>query len=110
MTLFLHLGHHILFSIFTALYHSYHAGRIAEASCRSKIEVGHHMVMMIYYHGHLDVRSMEDVLEVLEEEQKLKLSLDQEKANKVGSSRWMNWPQSHKKTQKKFRRVMKRSR
>ena len=53
--------------------------------------------MMIYYHGHLDVRSMEDVLEVFEDEQKAKMSLDCEKANRVGSSRWMNWPQSHKK-------------
>lgn len=68
-------------------------------------------------HGHddilswaLDVRSMEDVLEVLEDEQKAKISLDHEKANRVGSSRWMNWPQSHKKSQRKFRSVMKRSR
>ena len=37
-------------------------------TCRSKLltDVGHQRVMMIYYQGHLDVRSMEDVLEVLE--------------------------------------------
>ncbi|XP_074363024.1 uncharacterized protein LOC141703393 isoform X1 [Apium graveolens] len=65
--------------------------------------------------GHDDIlsralvrRSMEDVLEGLVEEPKLKMYLDQGKLNIVVSSRWMSWPQLHMKLLRKFTRSLRR--